>query len=220
MSFELNFNLIQGPWLALNWRHLENRDWICRKPHEVITGFLRLSQALSFWRGECALSLQTKDLQLELQFVDLFQGDLSYQILDYGLAPIQAKKFKRLEYGRISAVDFQECVYAATTDLVTALGTKAYAELFGAAFAIVDYKRLAKALSRPNKLPEEGLDELEAVVKADGETSIEMIWESGGEDEEDFLSPEAEDKELVRRSEFAVLGSLIQRQKQQKKTTT
>ena len=122
-----------------------------------------------------------------------------------------------MEYGRIGALEFQECVYAATTDLLTAMGTKAYLELFEAAFNIVDYKKLAKILSRPNQLSEVGIGELEEVMEDETSTSLEMVWESGEDDEENFLSPEAEDKEPIPRSEFAILGQLIQRQKNRKK---
>lgn len=216
MSIELNFFLTEESLLALNWRHLDNRDWICLKPHLIITGLLKISQALSFWKGECALSILTKERVLDFQCLDVFKGDLSYQILDYGSAPIHTKKFNRLEYGRIVTVDFQECVYAATTDLLTGLGTLAYAEIFGSKFAVADYKRLAKILSRPNKLPELGLANIDDMLQSENDETIEMVWESGGEEEDDFMSPEAEDRELVRRSEFAVLGKLIQRQKKNK----
>jgi hypothetical protein len=217
MPFEINFSAVDKNTLQMYWKIEEERTWLCSEPHELLSSLMKHAQALKFWRGESHLRFEAHEEVFELQFVDVFQGDISYQILGYGKSPVQIKKFKRCEYGRIGVTEFQECVYAAITDLLTRMGLQGYLSLFENSFSLVDYNRLAKTLDRPSQLEQTGLDFEPENIGSDEESPLEMIWEtSEAEDDLDELNPSDEAKLLIRRPEFNILSQLI-KQKNKKK---
>jgi hypothetical protein len=208
--FELSFKVLGPNALELTWSAGEGeKQWTCTSGHTLLSSILRLSHQLSHWRGECGFTISTEDHALELVFVDLEEDVLSYHIIDHGPSPIDRKKFQRLEYGRIALSEFQETLYASTTDFMLCWGLEGYLECFQQKFALGDYERLAQLLQRPKNLPSEGQeDEWDETENDDEIMGQTMVWES---DEEDEIRDEEPEK--MTNPEFQKLGWLIKPEK-------
>lgn len=202
------------------------QQFLCDRPHAVLTALLRLVQSLKHWRGECGLELSCGKASFELLFQDLFEEKLSYQWLNYGEGKVDKRRFTRMEYGHVDVMEFHEILYAAITDLMMCLGTDVYASILGASFPLGDYQKLAVYLRRPKDLPARAVDEEPEITEEDGasdgaldaESDIEIdghevIWESGDDESEDSwmdIGGNVQDgKELVQHPEFHKLAWLI-----------